>query len=217
MIHQGSHFFFGYLIYSGVSFIDLKTCIYFNLVPIAALNFSVFMILFISVDRLFIVLFPIRYQRFNMFIYITIYVSIIMVFNVYILRMMVIAAADAPSKITTCVIIDAMPEMIGQIWFIFCLVANILTITCYFGVWITLKARGGLFVAVNCLFRVLYRSRHQQSTNFEIPDGYFFDYIFWMDDQRYPAGLDDQFSCDASCPLGCWTLCRGSSQHGRRL
>ena len=57
-VHQLSHFFFWYTYIRSNLFVDLRTCVIVNSVPIIGLNMGIFMTLFVAVDRLFSVLFP---------------------------------------------------------------------------------------------------------------------------------------------------------------
>ena len=60
ILHQLSHYFMAYLMFSGKVFTHLDTCVYANIIPVIGLNMGVLMILFTAVDRLISVLFPIK-------------------------------------------------------------------------------------------------------------------------------------------------------------
>ena len=57
-VHQFSHFYMLYLMFSGTTFTFLQTCVIVNTIPIIGLNFGLIMSFFIAFDRFFSVVFP---------------------------------------------------------------------------------------------------------------------------------------------------------------
>uniref|UniRef100_A0AC34FVG9 G-protein coupled receptors family 1 profile domain-containing protein n=1 Tax=Panagrolaimus sp. ES5 TaxID=591445 RepID=A0AC34FVG9_9BILA len=138
-LHQLSHFYLAYLMFSGKTFTDLQTCVLVNTIPIIGLTVGLFMTFFIGVDRLMSVLFPARHRVINKTMYISIYFITVSVYCIVCLVMIYVAMLQAPTTPTTCLITDAMPGGVGQTWFTICLITNCATVACYIIVGIFLK------------------------------------------------------------------------------
>ncbi|KAH7700410.1 Protein SRSX-34 c [Aphelenchoides avenae] len=141
-MHQMSHFIFLYIIATGTNFISYPLCTKLQVVPLAGLNYGLLMTLFIGLDRLVGVLFPMMHRSVNKACYVGCFLFFGAAYNTFWFYHIFSFAATHSELKVGCVIPDTMPAYVGSMWFTGCVTINALTVVCYASVWIAILKMG---------------------------------------------------------------------------
>ncbi|KAE9553688.1 hypothetical protein FO519_003136 [Halicephalobus sp. NKZ332] len=115
-LHVLAHYYLAYAIYSGKNFDTLHTCFRVMIGPLIGLNFGMGLVFFIAVDRLVILLFPIKHQQLNKLLYLGSIVTICTACNVCILYIGYLNAEEHKDNMVICLISNGLYETPIIIW-----------------------------------------------------------------------------------------------------
>ncbi|KAE9550555.1 hypothetical protein FO519_006247 [Halicephalobus sp. NKZ332] len=114
-LHVTAQFYLAYVLYSGKNFDTLPTCLYIMTVPLTGLNVGMGLIFFTAIDRLIAMLFPIKHQRLNKVLYLWSILAVCMGYNIYILYIGYLNAAEHSDTMVICLIIEGLHGTPGSI------------------------------------------------------------------------------------------------------
>ena len=105
-LHTTAHFYLVYSLYSGKTFDSLLHCYYVMIIPLIGLTFGAILILFIALDRLLAMLFPVRHQQLNKLFYLGAIAVICLTYNLVILYIGYLNAKKNENTVVVCLIIE---------------------------------------------------------------------------------------------------------------
>uniref|UniRef100_A0A7E4V192 G_PROTEIN_RECEP_F1_2 domain-containing protein n=1 Tax=Panagrellus redivivus TaxID=6233 RepID=A0A7E4V192_PANRE len=141
-VHESSHDFFAYLIFTKINFTSLRTCVLVNILPIIGLNTGCILTLCLAIDRLICVLFPIASRRISKYTFVAFYCFINFCVSAWIMLEVYFSYSKLdPNQEIICLISDAMPGSSGSTWFLMSLITGAMTVVCYIAVWVMLRVK----------------------------------------------------------------------------
>ncbi|KAI6190797.1 G-PROTEIN-RECEP-F1-2 domain-containing protein [Aphelenchoides bicaudatus] len=144
ILHQSAHWPYLIVTVSGLNFIPYQTCLYAQSIPQLGISFSIIMCLFVGIDRLIGVSMPTRYRQINTVYYMSFCIGVTMLSVVYFLYLSYSYASTPEGKelMVMCIIIDSLSPQGAQIWFLLCVLINIVDLIVYTTVWILISKSG---------------------------------------------------------------------------
>ncbi|MCP9264876.1 hypothetical protein DINM_020004 [Dirofilaria immitis] len=130
ILHQMGHIPFAYFIFTGITSISLRTCIWIQLIPNFGLNFAITTLFFIGVDRAIAILKPLRYQNMKKKFYISTMILPAVFYAVTMLILVVKYGVKKDSKVI-CVVVAIYSDLSNSIWTVTSAVISLGTIILY--------------------------------------------------------------------------------------
>ncbi|KAM3718178.1 Dopamine D2-like receptor [Dirofilaria immitis] len=130
ILHQMGHIPFAYFIFTGITSIPLRTCIWIQLIPNFGLNFAMITLFSIGVDRAFAILKPLRYQKMKKFNILAIMILPSAFYAIAMLIMVFICEENKDTKVI-CVLVAVYNSRTDPIWSISQTAINLATIIIY--------------------------------------------------------------------------------------
>uniref|UniRef100_A0A7E4UZ73 G_PROTEIN_RECEP_F1_2 domain-containing protein n=1 Tax=Panagrellus redivivus TaxID=6233 RepID=A0A7E4UZ73_PANRE len=138
-VHVTAHWYLGFLIYSGINDVPLQQCAIVMTVPIIGLCSGNIFVMMTAVDRVFMIIAPIRYQTINKTYYIVSCCLLGLAFSAYILVVSHLNASNSPNVNVVCFIVEAMHGTPYNTYSTISMVIMFATFGCYVVIFIILK------------------------------------------------------------------------------
>ncbi|MCP9262231.1 hypothetical protein DINM_005515 [Dirofilaria immitis] len=130
ILHQIGHIPFAYFIFTGITFIPLRTCIWIQLIPNFGLNFAMTALLPIGVNRAIAILKPLRYQKLKKKFNIVAMTLPPALYAVIMLVLVFIYEGNNNAEII-CHVVAVYSDQVSSIWSISSTLINLATIILY--------------------------------------------------------------------------------------
>ncbi|KAK0402527.1 hypothetical protein QR680_016384 [Steinernema hermaphroditum] len=133
--------------------IPISTCYWIHVLPTTSMNFATLMILFIGIDRLFVVTYPTRYASVNKMRYLTGLLVICVCYSAANLTATYVTRSD---DMVLCYLADAMTGRGKDFWGLTQVLINISVVVVYSKLRNGLKKRSGALTRTTRIFRSIY-------------------------------------------------------------
>ncbi|KAI1702459.1 serpentine type 7TM GPCR chemoreceptor srsx domain-containing protein [Ditylenchus destructor] len=132
------------LAFNGLQVIQAKPCTFLLLLPIFATNASVLLMLFIGLDRLIRVMFPMWFHNDNMttWCYLAVVIGICLSYGMFIAyKCVVVSTWWSTERYVTCSVAELYVADVNKLIVKLNIIFNPMTAVCYLAVWISFKWR----------------------------------------------------------------------------
>ncbi|KAH7719655.1 Protein SRSX-30, partial [Aphelenchoides avenae] len=155
-MHMLTLFFLSYVMFTATNFVPFRLCVIVQSVPILGIACGIILTFFVAFDRVFSVVFPMQHRSLNVPTYLSVLVVICLAYSAWFLYVVHSFAIHAPAETQVpCAIVDAMPQYVGDYFFMTVIVMCVLTVACYVTVGLILKLKAGANESTRKIFKSL--------------------------------------------------------------
>ncbi|CAD5227360.1 unnamed protein product [Bursaphelenchus xylophilus] len=158
IIHMSAHWVYVYTtVVTGENFIPYDQCLFYQAIPFIFVTVSIIMTLFVGIDRLVSVTFPLTYGKTNKNLIVIGGIVISILCALYFVVVSVIYSHTAAGKNPVlCAVVNAAGGRAFFDWFYFCVLVNLIDLIIYTTVWVILLLKSGISEESKKVFRSLF-------------------------------------------------------------